>query len=1062
MRKYRIGFMCLLATLVVAFMAGCGMETVSIPGVVSVTPAQGATSVALDATISATFNQPMSAASINTTTFTVAGPGGVALAGTVTLDSTGTIATFVPTGGTLAYGTTYTATITRGASTPGGSGLIGPYVWSFSTIGAVAPGVPTVVSITPVPGLANVATSATISATFSEAMSTASISGTTFTVAAPGNNAVTGTVALNSAGTVATFVPTGGTLAYNTTYTATITTGAKSTTNVPLAANYVWSFTTIGAVVPGVPAVVSVTPVQGTANVAVSATISATFSETMTAASLSGTTFTVAAPGGVPVNGTVSYAAGVAMFMPTGGSLAYNTTYTATITTGAMSAVGVPLVADYVWSFTTITPPPTVVTTVPLNNATGVPIAQALHARFNEAMLCSTLASPATTFTLTGSGTTPVSGTVACSGNEAIFTPGSSLAYSTVYTATIAAGVTDLAGMPLAGLYTWTFSTVPAPPLPPAVISTVPINKATGVLVNQALSATFSEAMDPATINSATFQLTVTGGATVNGVITYVPNGSVATFMPNAPLAYSTNYTATITSGALDLNDDMGVTTYTWTFTTAATPLPIVPTVISTVPVTLPVDTSVPLNQVVSANFSEAMNPATINSTTFTLTYVAAGVTTSVPGLVAYAAIGNQLVFMPTANLQASTTYTATITTGAQDLAGDALAANYVWTFQTSSVLNTNAPELVMTVPASGATAVPINQAVSVTFTEAMNPLTLTNATFQLYTGTAASGTPIPATITYDAVNFIATLTPTNPLANTTTYTATVTTGAKDLAGNPLGNTVPPPNPWSFTTGTTVITPPVVLGPTILPFGGNAGSAGITNTGVHTVINGDAGTTATGFSSLTGIHDNTVVLGGVPQCVYTETGSNIGLVTGNIYSPLTPAVPFACPNEGTSTTISIATEALAESQTAYNTLQGLPSGGVLAAEVGGTTIYPGVYTNASSVGITNGDLTLDAQGDPNATWVFQIGSTLTVGLAATPRNVILKNGAKPGNIYWAVATNVYLEPSGGGTFDGSIIASGFIHVSTAGNAAITTVNGRLIALNASITLVNTVINVPIP
>ena len=61
----------------------------------------------------------------------------------------------------------------------------------------------------------------------------------------------------------------------------------------------------------------------------------------------------------------------------------------------------------------------------------------------------------------------------------------------------------------------------------------------------------------------------------------------------------------------------------------------------------------------------------------------------------------------------------------------------------------------------------PINQAVSATFSEAMNPLTLTSSTFQLYPGTAATGTPIPERITYDPVNFIATLTPTNPLATT-------------------------------------------------------------------------------------------------------------------------------------------------------------------------------------------------------------------------------------------------------------------------------------------------------
>jgi hypothetical protein len=109
-----------------------------------------------------------------------------------------------------------------------------------------------------------------------------------------------------------------------------------------------------------------------------------------------------------------------------------------------------------------------------------------------------------------------------------------------------------------------------------------------------------------------------------------------------------------------------------------------------------------------------------------------------------------------------------------------------------------------------------------------------------------------------------------------------------------------------------------------------------------------------------------------------------------------------------------------------------------------------------------GDLTLDAQGDPNATFVFQIGSTLTVGLAGAPMSVTLINGAKASNVFWAVGTNVYLNAAGGGTFEGTVIASGFIHVSTVGNAAITTIDGRLLALNASVTLVNTVINVPAP
>src|ERR1039458_2536838 len=259
MRKYKFGFVYFLATLLVVFVAGCGVETVSIPGVVSVTPAQGATNVAINATISATFNMAMSAASITTTTFTVQAPGGVAVPGTV--GYSGLVATFTPTGGTLAYETTYTATITTGASTPGGAELIGDYVWSFTTAAPTA----LTVAVTPLPFAQNVVLAAPITATFSQAMNCATLASpaTTFTVTAPGDVVVAGTVTCS--GGVATFTPTGGALpSYGTTYTATITTGATDVTGCPLAGgNYVWTFTTLPQppVITLAPTVTSTNPV---------------------------------------------------------------------------------------------------------------------------------------------------------------------------------------------------------------------------------------------------------------------------------------------------------------------------------------------------------------------------------------------------------------------------------------------------------------------------------------------------------------------------------------------------------------------------------------------------------------------------------------------------------------------------------------------------------------------------------------------------------------------------------------------------------------------------------
>ena len=935
MRNYRSGITCLLAALLVFFIAGCGKETVTIPGVVSVTPAQGATGVVINTTITATFSMAMNSASITTSTFTVAGPGGTAVAGAVTYS--GSTATFTPSA-VLAYGTTYTATITTGAMSPGGAELIGPYVWSFTTI-------------TPP------------------------------------------------------------------------------------------------------PSVLSTIPANGAVNVPIGQVLSATFSEPMASGTFSATTFTLSVTDGAAVTGTVAYAGGVATFTPMD-ALAYSTSYTATITTGVTSLGGTPLASNYVWTFTTITPPPLVVSTVPMNTATGVPVSQVLSATFNEAMNCA--AFPATAFTVVAApGATPVPGTIACSGAVATFTPASDLAYNTVYTATITTGATSLAGTPLASNYVWSFRTLPAP-TPPTVIATVPVNGATAVPINQALSATFSVAMTPDTIDTTTFTLAeTTSGTAVTGTVTYVAAGSIATFKPTTSLAPTTEYTATITTGAQDVAGTALASNYVWTFTTAALPIVVPPTVISTIPVNSA--TGVPLNQIVSATFSTAMDPATINSTTFTL--IAPG-NVLVPGLVAYAAVGNTLTFTPTSNLAPSTTFTATVTTGAQDLAGTALAGNYVWTFTTGAAVVTVPPEIVSTVPANAATNVPLSQAVSATFSEAMNPLTLTSSTFLLYQGTSASGTPIPATITYDAVNFIATLTPTTSLTASTSYTATVTSGATDLAGNPLG-TAGAPNPWTFTTGAAAVPPPIVLGPTISLFGGFGGGAGMTNQGVHTVVNGDIGTTGAS-TTMTGFYDESVAaVAGVYPCSYTVTPANLGLVNGTI-DTAPPPPSGACSDEGTANTMAIATEAALEAQTAYTTLQGLPSTGVLAAELGNTTIYPGVYTNASSVGITLGPLTLDAQGDPNAYWIFQIGSSLTVGTPASSESVILINGAQAGNVYWAVGglPGAVINYGGGGTMVGTIISQPGITVSSPGVAAVTTINGRVIALTASTTIVNTVINVP--
>src|SRR5450759_1726839 len=209
----------------------------------------------------------------------------------------------------------------------------------------------------------------------------------------------------------------------------------------------------------------------------------------------------------------------------------------------------------------------------------------------------------------------------------------------------------------------------------------------------------------------------------------------------------------------------------------------------------------------------------------------------------------------------------------------------------------------------------------------------------------------------------------------------------------------------------------------------------------------------TGASTLiTGFHDATAP----PTNVFTETPLNIGAVRDTIYTADAP------PGAG-----AVATQGLADAQTAFNFLRDLPGGidvstlGGGAGELGNRTLAPGVYKSApGTYGITLGDLTLDAQGDPNALWVFQMASSLTVGIAGPTgaRSVILINGAQAKNVFWQVGSAATINGAGGGTMLGTIIAYSGGTFSTHDNPTITSLEGRALGLNASVTMVNTIIN----
>jgi hypothetical protein len=310
---------------------------------------------------------------------------------------------------------------------------------------------------------------------------------------------------------------------------------------------------------------------------------------------------------------------------------------------------------------------PVVESTDPVNEAINVPLNQVITATLNEDM-------DAATFTKTSfivQGATPVDGNVTLNGKIATFTPTGNLAVNTTYTAIIKTSVKDLMGNALQADYVWTFST--GATVRPTVILTSPAPNATNVATNKTVQADFNMLMNNSTINATTFTLKQ-GTTTIAGTVS--DNGTSAFFDPTNTLAINTEYTATITTGAKNIQGTSLATNYVWKFTTGST---VAPKVISTDPINNA--SSVVLNKNVQANFSMLMDPLTINDTNFTLK----NGTTTITGIVTYS--GTTATFNPSSDLVAGTTYTATIKTGAKNLAGTSLEQDYVWTFNTNPAI---------------------------------------------------------------------------------------------------------------------------------------------------------------------------------------------------------------------------------------------------------------------------------------------------------------------------------------------------------------------------------------
>jgi hypothetical protein len=545
----------------------------------------------------------------------------------------------------------------------------------------------------------------------------------------------------------------------------------------------------------------------------------------------------------------------------------------------------------------------------------------------------------------------------------------------------------------------------PTDPLsPPTVTLVTPPDGSTVTCPNNpTVSATFFKAMNPATINTSTFALSGPSGANVAGKVTYEPISNVATFTPTNSLTPNTKFTAMITTGVADTFGNTMQSNFIWTFTTS--PACIAPVVTVVTPPTGSV-VLCPYSAIVSATFSKAMNAATINTSTFKLSGPGGA---SVAGTVSYNAATFVATFTPTSALAITTAYSATITTGVTDVAGNALASDFNWTFTTPVNCATAPPSVTIVTPPNGsASTCPNSAIVSATFSRAMNATTINTSTFTL---SGPGGASVAGAVTYVAATDIATFTPSAALLPSTKYTATITTGAADTAGDTLAaNFV-----WTFTTSVSCTPPPPLPLGSACSFGILGGSTVTNVTGTATSVSGDVGVWP--GSAITGF--------GPPASI-----------TGVLHAG-----------------DAVAQTAQGDLTTAYNNAAGAAGGAVLTADIGGQTLPPGVYRTTSaqpSLGIT-GNLTLDGKGDPNATWIFQVVTTLTT--AAGNSKVILIGNAQSKNVLWQIGSSATLGTNT--IFEGTIMAQASV---TATTGAV--LNGRALARTGAVTLDTTTVVVP--
>jgi hypothetical protein len=621
------------------------------------------------------------------------------------------------------------------------------------------------------------------------------------------------------------------------------------------------------------PTVDSTSPPNGATDVLVDTVVTATFSEAMDESTITTSSFTIAG-----VSGSVSYNSGsyTATFTPAA-DLAYDTTYTASLSTAITDAAGNPLASTYSWSFTTGSLPPGT-SLVSIDAPAEVMTDEDFTANVNISSVTDfdacqydvtfdplVLRLDDVTSGLIGSTTVPVdiynelsAGTFRVIQNVPGLTGATGSGYLAVLhfhvigaegsgsDIDLSNGVlSDITASQIPAVWSGDSVTVGGDTTPPTVVSRTPASGATGVAVDTVVTATFSEAMNASTITTSSFTLR-RGATPVSGSVSYNSGSYTATFDPAADLAYDTTYTASLSTAITDAAGNPLASTYSWSFTTGSEPG--VVTVSIDAPASVAPDSDFTANVTISSvtDFDACQYDVTFDATVLRLDDVTSGLigSTTIPvDIYNELSAGTFRVIQNVPGLTGATGsgYLAVLhfhAIGSEgegsdiDLSNGVLsntqaeAIEAVWTGDTVTIADTVPPTVVSTSPAADATDVLVDTVVTATFSEAMDESTITTSSFTI--------AGVVGSVSYNAGSYTATFTPTINLAYDTTYTASLSTVITDAAGNPLASTYS----WSFTTES--VPPGMVVVSIDAPSGPRVNSDFTANVNISDVTDFDA------------------------------------------------------------------------------------------------------------------------------------------------------------------------------------------------------------------------------